>query len=93
MLDTTKYCASLSVGGNLWHERVRSFAEGVDQLRKAHDAMGFDTVINADGDVVQQSTLDMYPVCDDCTNWMNFHDWPMARFVIGVRGGIVREHV
>lgn len=32
--------------------------------------------------------MDLYPQCKDCTDHMNFHDYPMARYQVGPRGGI-----
>lgn len=37
--------------------------------------------------------LDLYPKCDQCTDHMNFHDYPMARYVVGPRGGIRKVKV
>lgn len=82
------YCAWFAVGGNQWNERFPTFAAALDEFRRVQDEFGFDTVPE-----VQQSTLDLYPVCADCTGGENHHDYPMARFVIGIRGGIVRERV
>lgn len=37
--------------------------------------------------------FDVYPLCEDCNSEMNFHDYPMARYVAGPRGGIKKVMV
>jgi hypothetical protein len=37
--------------------------------------------------------LDVYPQCKDCNSQMNFHDYPMARYSVGPRGGIRKEMI
>jgi hypothetical protein len=32
--------------------------------------------------------VDLYPQCVDCSRYENHHDYPMARYQVGPRGGI-----
>ena len=37
--------------------------------------------------------MNLYPYCKECTDNMCFHDYPMARYTVGPRGGIRKEFV
>ena len=84
-----KYCVAFNVGGNQGHERYRTLGDVRSELRRAHEAMGFATVTTREGEVVQADTADIYPVCDDCHNGATYHDYPIRRYQIGPRGGVV----
>ena len=103
------FCAWFSVGGNNWPEKVDSVGEAVERFRRVHDEMGFatvknmETIRNRNGKkvrvvvaVVQQSAMDLYDSADgacECVAGENWHDVADRRYVVGVRGGIVRESV
>ena len=37
--------------------------------------------------------MDLYPACDLCDSEMNFHDYPMTRYGVGPRGGMIRVSI
>lgn len=37
--------------------------------------------------------MNIYPQCNDCTDMMCFHDYPMYQIVVGPRGGIKKVEV
>ena len=84
----TKYCVAFNVGGNQWHGRHESFADAVNTLRATHKTFGYTTMI-CQGEVVQADTADIYPICDDCHDGATYHDYPIRRYQIGPRGGVV----
>lgn len=83
-----KVCAHINTGPHTnWHERFDSIADAVTAFRQVLDDTG---VRRGDG---EHYTLDVFDQCGDCDSAMNFHDWPLVRFVLGPRGGIRRETV
>lgn len=63
------------------HKRFDSQAAGLKWFRE----YGRDVGWSNHGD---PACIDFYPVCKDCQDGMNFHDYPMVRFEVGPRGGI-----
>jgi erythromycin esterase-like protein len=86
-----RVCASFNLGGNQWLERHDSIADALNAFRAHHDEIGFTTVWALNGDIIQQSTMDVSAQCADCTDRENHHDHPRARYVVGKHGGIKRE--
>ena len=37
-----------------------------------------------------EAAIDLYPQCDDCTDLECYHDYPMSRYAVGKRGGLVK---
>ncbi len=82
-----KVCAHINYGPfNNDVERFDSIGAAVSFFRRevAGDDFGTGTA---------DQCMDVYPQCDDCVSGMNFHDYPMARFEPGRRGGIRRVNV
>jgi hypothetical protein len=86
-----RVCANFNLGGNSWVERYDTIGEALDAFRAHHDSIGFTTVWALNGEIIQQSTVDISAQCADCTDGENHHDYPRARYVVGKSGGINRE--
>jgi len=81
-----KVCAHINGGPHhRWHERFASVALAVEAFRAGMAALKID---RGDG---EHYTMALYPQCDECESEMNFHDYPLARYRVGPRGGIRRE--
>ena len=78
-------CAHINYGPhNHGHKRFRTIADAVHYFGR--DVAGEDYGTGTD-----EQVMDLFPQCPDCTSGMNFHDYPMVRYSVGPRGGIVRE--
>jgi hypothetical protein len=78
-----KVCAHMNLGPfQNDHERFGSVAAALDFFRDSLQDMGID---KGDGD---HYVIDLYPECSECSYGMNFHDYPMARYELGPRGGL-----
>ena len=78
-----KVCAHINPGCGSFvqhHKRFNSVKEAVKYFSEFVE----DDLIT----VTEDTVMDLYPQCNECTDMMNFHDYPMARYVVGPRGGI-----
>lgn len=78
-----KVCAHISPGCGAFsmiHKRFDTIWLAVEYFKALteHDLMT----------VTEDTVMDLYPQCDDCSSLMNFHDYPMVRYAVGPRGGI-----
>ena len=82
-----KVCATVVYGPfNQGHARFDSIADAVSFFRT--DVADVDY-----GTGTEEQCMDLYPACPDCTDEMTFHDYPMARYVIGKRRGVTRVRI
>jgi len=87
-----KVCAHINYGPfNNGHERFDSVEDAVKYFREDVAGKDYGTGLGTYG--VDGQTMNLYPQCDDCMRDMCFHDYPMARYAVGLRGGIRREIV
>lgn len=91
-----RVCAHMNLGPHSHHhmvaatigEAVQNFA---DSLEGYYGSLA--GILDRTGEECAPA-LDLYPACDDCNSQMNFHDYPMARWAVGPRGGIRKlQHV
>lgn len=95
-LDRRAVCAHI-VTQPFQHERHRfgSIADAVAYFRRHVVASPY----GAEPVPGEYPIMDLYPERDEngiacgCDSAMNFHDYPMVRYSVGPRGGIVRERV
>lgn len=80
----TQVCAHISYG---------PFNRGFERFASISAAREYFAGIAGDdyGTGTDDQCMDIYPACNDCSADMCFHDYPMARFVVGPRGGVRRE--
>lgn len=81
-----KVCAHINPGtGSMaaHHKRFDTIKDAVDYFQNVVD----DPLITPTEDTV----MDLYPQCDECSDLMNFHDYPMARYIVRSRGRVVRQ--
>lgn len=82
-----KVCAHIQFGPfNNGHERFDTIGEARAYFRNTVAGNDF-------GTGTDEQTMDLYPQCTDCTSGMNFHDWPMTRWVVTEKGTIRMELV
>jgi hypothetical protein len=82
-----KVCASIHYGPwNHGVERFDTVAAAVEYFRRNVAGEDFGT-----GDSDQ--CMDIHPQCGLCTDGATFHDYPLARYVVGPRGGVRREFI
>ena len=82
-----KVCASINLGPfNRTAERFDSIAAAVAYFRS--EVAGQDYGTGTD-----EQVMDIYPQCTNCTAGMTFHDYPMARYAVGPRGGVTKQYV
>lgn len=77
-----KVCAHINPGTGsiaMHHKRFNTIEEAVEYFRNLVLLVSYPT---------EDAVMDLYPQCDDCSSLMNFHDYPMARYAVGPRGGI-----
>ena len=77
-----KVCAHINHGPCNSHARYDSIYDAVVAFRDNQWQLG---QLGAD---TADATMDLYPQCGQCTWRMNFHDYPMARYELGPRGGV-----
>jgi hypothetical protein len=83
-----KVCVHANYGPfNNGFGRYDTMAQALDMFRVDLRALGIDS---GDG---EHYTLDFYPQCEECNSLMCFHDYPMARYELGPRGGMRRVTV
>lgn len=77
------------------HYNYGPFANGHGRYDSIKDALyGFEMllrVVGIDSGDGEHYTIDLYPQCSECDSQMNFHDYPMARYELGPRGGLARQ--
>jgi hypothetical protein len=86
-----KVCASITLGP--WNHESRMFdsiASAVGYFRS--EVAGVDYGTGTD-----EQVMDLYPQCEQdsemrCSDRMTFHDYPMVRFAVGLRGGVQRQN-
>jgi hypothetical protein len=80
-----KVCAAINLGPfNRTHKRFDTIGEAVRYFT--------DEVAGVDyGTGVDDQVMDLYPQCEDCYSGATFHDYPMVRYTVGPRGGVVRH--
>ncbi len=77
-----KVCAHINYGPfNHGHKRFGSVSAAVRYFTS--EVAGTDYGTGTD-----EQCLDVFPQCEDCTSGMCFHDYPMARYELGPRGGV-----
>lgn len=82
-----KVCASIAYGPfNIHVERFDSITAAVDYFRREVAGTDF-------GTGTDEQCIDLYPQCPDCQRDMVFHDYPLARYSVGPRGGVMRDHI
>lgn len=84
-------CAHMNLGPFVHvHRRYGSIAAarfGFYQMLEKHYGAVDKSIAEVRGPD-EMPALDLYPLCNQCTSNMNFHDYPMARYQVGIRGGI-----
>ena len=80
-----KVCAAINYGPfNHGHKRFDTIREAVRYF--TNEVAGVDWGTGTD-----EQVMDLYPQCDDCTDGETYHDYPMVRYTVGPRGGVVRN--
>lgn len=82
---TTPVCAHITLGP--WtreHATFPTIGDAVAYFRS--EVAGIDYGTGTD-----EQAMNLYPRCSECTDDMCFHDYPMAVYTVGPRGGIRRE--
>ena len=83
-----KVCAHICVAPfQFVHERHDSVKSALASLREWDES----TFGSHAGEPEEYPEMNLYPQCADCDSMMNFHDWPMATYRIGPRGGLRRS--
>jgi hypothetical protein len=79
------------------HYNYRPFAFGFERYNSIGDALyGFSlllAVVGVDKGDGEHYTIDLYPQCSDCNSNECWHDYPMARYQLGPRGGLTRQAI
>lgn len=86
-----KVCASINLGP--WNHEAKQFdtiGEAVAYFTRYVAGVDY-------GTGTDEQVMDLYPQCEpngwQCSSTETFHDYPMTRYAVGPRGGIVREYV
>ena len=90
-----KVCAHYNLGAfDQNYGRFDSAKQAVEFFREQLENFYGDTagILDRTGED-HRPVVSLYPQCDDCASNMCFHDYPMSRYTIGVRGGIQKENV
>lgn len=87
-----KVCASLNTGPFMnFHKRFDTIHQAVaffkeEVIDNPHMELEF-----SDGlEYSNYGTMDLYPQCDQCFSGATFHDYPMSRYGIGRKRGLVK---
>ena len=80
-----KVCASIHYGP--WHNGLERF----DTIAEAVAHFGREIAGTDFGTGTEEQIMDLHPQCGDCTAGATFHDYPLARYGVGPRGGVRRE--
>ena len=85
-----KVCASINYGPyQTEHERFDSIKVAVEFFRDhVVDEWNFTPEFSGDCEYSDYGIMDLYPQCDLCSSGATFHDYPMARYGVGRRGGL-----
>lgn len=85
-----KVCASINYGPfSNGHERFDSIKSAIEYFREAVVDNPYLELEFEDGyEYSNYGCMDLYPQCDRCYDGATFHDYPMARYGIGRRGGL-----
>lgn len=82
-----KVCAHINYGPfNHGYKAFDSVSDAVRYFRS--EVAGIDYGTGTD-----EQVMDVYPQCDECSRDECYHDYPMARYAIGKRGGVVKAHI
>lgn len=98
---TVKVCAHMNLGPfTHLYTKAPSMAQAIRKFRREverHYGVLDSSIAEIRG-TDMMPCVDLYPACPDggdlcCTSHENFHDYPMARYEVGVRGGIKKVTV
>lgn len=90
-----KICAHMNLGPySNHHARFDTIADAVNTFRNELESFygTLEGILDRTGED-NAPVVDVYPQCNDCDSHMNFHDYPMARYALGPRGGITKRYV
>lgn len=90
-----KVCAHYNLGPFSQHfmrcaTKGNALAEFREQLEIQYGSL--DGILDRTGEDYAPS-ISLYPQCSDCNAQMCFHDYPMAVYTIGPRGGLRKESI
>lgn len=89
-----RVCASINYGPHQnGHERFDSVAEAIEYFRREVIESPYLCIEFSDYPYADYGVMDLYPQCDLCTDGSTFHDYPMARYGIGKRGGLHKASI
>jgi hypothetical protein len=86
-----KVCASINYGPyQNGHKRFDSVKEAISFFREEIVDNYYFTPEFSEYEYSDYGVMDLYPQCDRCTDGATFHDYPMSRYGVGRRGGLVK---
>ncbi len=90
-----KVCAHINYGPYAnGHKRFDSISSALAYFREEVVGNPYLTTEYDDAyEISNYGIIDLYPQCDSCQDSMCFHDYPMARYGIGRRGGLRKAHI
>lgn len=87
-----KVCAHMIGNGYMTASfgRFDSIATALDYFKSEIVRREYSGWSFGDFKINQEVVIDLYPQCNDCTDNECHHDYPMSRYEVGKRGGLVK---